>query len=263
MSVSDVGSALVTGASSGIGLELARIHAKKGGDLVLVARSKDKLQQIKQEFERQYNISVMVITADLSDAKSAQKIFTATEIAGVQVDTLINNAGFGGHDPFHERPLKTEQAMMTVNTVSLVSLTHFYIPGMIARGGGQILNVSSVAAFMPGPMQAVYFATKAFVNSFSQAIAYELKPHNVTVTALCPGAVATQFAKTANMEDVAIFQQAKSAESVAQCGYRAMESGQLVAFNSAKLNFFSRCVVPLLPRQTVLKISKKLMDKQA
>ncbi len=261
--MSDVGSALVTGASGGIGLELARIHAKRGGDLVLVARSKNKLRQIKENLEQEYGVSVMVIGADLSDSKSPQKIFTATEIAGVQIDTLINNAGFGGHDLFHERELKAEQAMMAVNMVSLVSLTHFYVAGMIARGGGRILNVSSVAAYMPGPKQSVYFATKAFVNSFSQAIAFELRPHNVTVTALCPGAVATQFAKTANMENVAVFKQARSAESVAQCGYRAMQSGQLVAFNDAKLNFFTRIVLPLLPRKTVLKFSQRLMDKQA
>lgn len=253
--------ALITGASSGIGLEFARIHAQKGGDLVLVARSVDKLEALKQELEGQYQIKVTVLPADLSSPESASKIFEQTEAQGLQIDTLINNAGFGGHGLFHERDLADEQAMMQVNMLTLTDLTHFYLKGMVERNQGRILNVSSTASFMPGPLQAVYYATKAYVTSFSQAIAEEVKDNNITVTALCPGAVATGFVEAANLEGVEIFDKAKSPKSVAECGYQAMEKGDLVAFNESNLKFLLNWVIPFLPRKMVLKISRQAMEK--
>ncbi len=253
--------ALITGASSGIGLEFAKIHAQKGGDLVLVARSVDKLDSLKQELEGQYQIKVTVLPADLSVPGSASKIFEQTEAQGLKIDTLINNAGFGGHGLFHERELVDEQAMMQVNMLTLTDLTHFYLKGMIERNQGRILNVSSTASFMPGPLQAVYYATKAYVTSFSQAIAEEVKDNNITVTALCPGAVATGFVEAANLEGVEIFDKAKSPRSVAECGYQAMEKGDLVAFNESNLKFLLNWLVPLLPRRIVLKLSRQAMEK--
>ena len=253
--------ALITGASGGIGAELARYHAAKGGDLVLVARSGDALERLKQELASAHNVKVMVIVADLSQPESAQAIYQQTEEAGVQIDILINNAGFGGHGKFHQRELAKDQAMMQVNMVSLVNLTHLYLQGMVARDSGKILHVASSAAFMPGPLQAVYYATKSFVVSFSQAIAQELADTKITSTALCPGAVATGFVKAGDLEGVSAWDKAATPESVAKCGYEAMQRGDLIAINEKALSFMINWVIPFLPRKTVLKISQKFMEK--
>ena len=253
--------ALITGASGGIGEQLARYHAARGGDLVLVARSEDKLKDLQAELQNSHKIKVMVIAADLAQPESAAQIFSATEESGLQIDMLINNAGFGGHGKFHERDLVKDQAMMQVNMVSLVNLTHLYLQGMVQRNSGKILHVASTAAFLPGPLQAVYYATKAFVVSFSQAIAKELEGTGVTSTALCPGAVATGFVAAGDLEDIKVWEKAKSAESVAQCGYDAMLDGELVKINEKGLNFTLNWVVPFLPRKTVLKLSQQAMEK--
>lgn len=253
--------ALVTGASGGIGLELARIHAEKGGNLVLVARSQDKLNALAAELRNRYGVQVTVLAEDLSAHGAAQRIFAATEAAGIQVDVLMNNAGFGGHGRFFERRLADEQNMIQVNIAALTELTHFYLQGMVARRKGRVLNVSSTASFMPGPLQAVYYASKAYVTSFSQAIAEEVAEYGITVTALCPGAVATGFVAAGGLEDVAAWNNAKSARSVAEYGYAAMQRGELVAFNEAKLGFTANWIVPFMPRKTMLKLSRKAMEK--
>lgn len=252
--------ALITGASSGIGAELARYHASKG-DLVLVARREDTLEKLKSELESSHNIKVTVIASDLSQPDSASSIYKATEEAGIQIDILINNAGFGGHGKFHERDLAKDQSMMQVNMVSLVNLTHMYLQGMVERNAGKILNVASTAAFMPGPLQAVYYATKSFVVSFSQAIAQELSDTNITSTALCPGPVATGFVKAGDLEGISAWDNAATPESVAKCGYDAMQKGDLVAINERSLSFMLNWVIPFLPRKTVLKMSQKFMEK--
>lgn len=253
--------ALITGASSGIGLELARIHAGKGGDAVLVARSRDKLESIKQELQAWHGVKVYVIAEDLADPASADRIFSATEAQGLSIDVLINNAGFGGHGKFVERDLAAERAMMQVNMVTLTNLTHHYLKGMVARRRGRILNVSSTASFLPGPLQAVYYATKAYVTSFTQAVAEEVREYGVTATALCPGPVATGFVAAGDLQGVGVWKNAKSAVSVAQCGYAAMERGELVAFNERNLRVMLDWIVPLLPRKAVLKISRQTMEK--
>lgn len=254
--------ALITGASSGIGLELARLHASKGGDLVLVARGEEALNNLKEELEKAHGVKAFVLAADLAEPDSAKKIYAATEQAGVQVDVLINNAGFGGHGKFHERDLLKDQAMMQVNMVSLVNLTHLYLTGMVKRNSGKILHVASTAAFMPGPLQAVYYATKAFVVSFSQAIAQELSDTNVTSTVLCPGAVATGFVAAGDLDGVDAWDKAATPESVAECGYEAMMNGKLVIINEKSLSFMLNWVVPFLPRKTVLKMSQNFMEKK-
>ncbi|NOH21856.1 SDR family NAD(P)-dependent oxidoreductase [Vibrio europaeus] len=256
-----VNTALITGASGGIGLELARIHAQKGGDLVLVARSEDKLNQLKAELESEYQSKVFVIAEDLSDPESADRVAASVEAMGLQIDTLINNAGFGGHGLFHERALTDDQAMMQLNMVTLTNLTHHFLQGMVERRNGRILNVSSTASFIPGPLQAVYYATKAYVTSFTQAIAEEVAQYNVTATALCPGAVTTGFVAAGNLDGVDIWKNAKSPRSVAECGYQAMEKGKLVAFNERGLKFQLNWVIPFLPRKMVLKMSRKFMEK--
>ncbi|MDH2436329.1 SDR family oxidoreductase [Pokkaliibacter sp. MBI-7] len=253
--------ALITGASGGIGLELARIHASRRGNLVLVARSADKLNSLATELRKQFGVEVLVIVEDLAEPEAAQRIFARTEAAGIEIDVLINNAGFGGHGLFVERSLDSEQAMMQVNMVSLTRLTHYYVKGMVKRRKGRILNVSSTASFMPGPLQAVYYATKAYVTSFTQALAEELRVHNVTATALCPGAVATDFVAAGNLEGVTLWKHARSARSAAECGYEAMQKGELVAFNQKDLRFLLNWIVPLLPRKLILKMSRKAMEK--
>ncbi len=152
--------------------------------------------------------------------------------------------------------------MMQLNMITLSSLTHYYLSGMVERKRGKVLNISSTASFLPGPLQAVYYATKAYVTSFSQAVAEEVAEYNVTVTALCPGPVATGFIEAANLEGVEVFDKAKTPESVALCGYKAMERGQLIAFNELALGFMLNWIVPFLPRKIVLKISRKTMEKK-
>ncbi|MEM9483134.1 MAG: SDR family oxidoreductase [Cyanobacteria bacterium P01_F01_bin.116] len=253
--------ALVTGASSGIGAELARLHAAKGGDLVLIARREQVLNELKADLEGKYGIQAMVIAADLAQPDAAENIFAVTEAAGIQVDILMNNAGFGGHGKFYERDLAKDQAMMQVNMVSLVNLTHLYLQGMVQRNSGKLLHVASTAGFLPGPLQAVYYATKAFVISFSQAIAQELSDTHITSTVLCPGAVATGFVAAGDLDGTSLWDNAASPESVAQCGYDAMMKGELVKINEPSLSFMLNWVIPFLPRKTMLKMSQRSMEK--
>ncbi|MEM9090670.1 MAG: SDR family oxidoreductase [Cyanobacteria bacterium P01_F01_bin.53] len=255
--------ALVTGASSGIGAELARLHASKKGDVVLVARREQALNELKGELENTYGITATVIIADLAQPDAAANIFAATEAAGIQVDIVMNNAGFGGHGKFYERELAQDQAMMQVNMVSLVSLTHLYLQGMVQRNSGKILHVASTAGFLPGPLQAVYYSTKSFVLSFSQAIAQELSDTNVTSTVLCPGAVATGFVAAGNLEGNSTWDNAATPESVAKCGYEAMMAGDLVKINEPRLAFMLNWVIPFLPRKVVLRMSQQTMEKDS
>ncbi|ATD01373.1 SDR family NAD(P)-dependent oxidoreductase [Pseudoalteromonas spongiae] len=252
---------LITGASSGIGLELAHIHAENGDDLVIVARSENKLTELKHTLETKHDVSVHVISADLSLPESAQQVFEQTDALGLNIDILINNAGFGGHGKFVERTLVDDLAMMQLNMMTLTSLTHLYLQGMIARNHGKILNVSSTASFMPGPLQAVYYATKAYVTSFSQALAEEVKHHNITVTALCPGTVDTGFVAAGNLDGLDAWKNAKSARSVAEYGYKGMQKGELVTFNESSLKFLINWIIPLLPRKMVLNMSRQFMEK--
>jgi short-subunit dehydrogenase len=256
-----VGRALITGASAGIGEELAKLHAQKGGDLIIVARRRERLDALAASLIAENGVDVRVISADLSRPRAAEKLAKNIEGLGLTVDVLINNAGFGGHGKFHEGALEREQRMMQVNMVALTELTHHIVQGMVARGHGRILNVGSTAGFLPGPLQAVYYASKAYVNSFSQAIANELQGTGVTVTALCPGPVATEFQEAGNLEGVRGFDLAADAVSVAKCGYRAMEKGDLLAVNDPKIRVFLEGVLPFLPRRGVLWMSRKSMEK--
>lgn len=256
--------ALITGASSGIGKELARLHASKGGDLILVARRQQALDELKQELEDQHGVSVHCISIDLTETSAPKNVFDVIQDLGVEIDYLINNAGFGGHGYFHERDWEKDQAMIQLNITALTELTRLFLPAMVARKTGRILNVASTAAFIPGPLQAVYYATKAYVLSFSQAIDEELRSinANVTVTALCPGAVATEFVAASNLEGNDLWKNAKSPESVALVGYKAMMKGKLVAINQWSLKFMLNWIIPFLPRRMVLIQSRKTMEKK-
>lgn len=255
--------ALITGASGGIGAEFARIHAEKGGDMVLVARSEDKLNALAKELEAKHGVKVVVLAEDLAKPGAVTRIFDFTQAQNMQVEVLINNAGFGGHGKFVERDIEADKAMIQVNITALTELTHAYLTGMVERRSGKVLNVSSTASFVPGPLQAVYYATKAFVTSFSQAIAEEVEEHNVSVTALCPGAVDTGFVKAGDLDNVDVWKNAKSARSVAEVGYRDMMGKELLSFNEGMLKFMANWVFPLLPRKQLLKASRKSMEKSS
>lgn len=255
--------ALITGASSGIGKELARLHASRGGDLVVVARRDEALAKLSEELQSRHGVQVRCLAIDLSDPASPQQIYDQCQAENIEVEYLINNAGFGGHGRFYEREWEKDKAMIQVNITSLVELTRLFLPAMVARKRGKVLNTASTAAFLPGPLQAVYYATKSFVVSFSQAVDEELRSAdaNVTVTALCPGAVATEFVSAGDLEGVDVFKNAKSPASVAKVGYDAMMRGQLIAINQFSLKFMLDWVVPFLPRRTVLKMSRRTMEK--
>lgn len=253
---------LITGASSGIGKELARIHAGKGRDLVIVARRKEELNELKSELEDKHGISVKVIAKDLTLENAGQEIFDELTEAGIEVDYLFNNAGFGGHGKLHEQDWALINGMMDLNVKALVKLTHLFLPGMVARGRGKILQTSSTAGYMPGPLQAVYFATKAFVNSFSWAVAAELKGTGVTVTTLNPGAVKTEFGEVADLEDTSIMDGARSARYTAEKGYRAMEAGKMEIISEPVLKIAIKGGLPFVPKQVSMGIVKKMQTKK-
>jgi len=256
--------ALITGASSGIGLEFAHIHAQKGGDLVIVARSEGKLQSLKQKLEGKHGVEVYIITKDLSQPNAAKEVFDEVSQAGIGIEYLINNAGFGGHGNFHERDWVQDEMMIQLNVMALTALTRFFLPEMVARNSGKVLNVSSTASLMPGPLQAVYFATKAYVTSFSNAIACELEDTHVTVTALLPGATETGFAQAAGMEKTDLFKKAFSARSVAEAGYEGMLKGKLNV--TAGLTFAQKMMmatIPLSPTKMVMQQVKSMQQAQA
>lgn len=253
--------ALITGASSGIGKEFAHIHASKGGDLIIVARRAEKLDALKVELEHRYNVQVKVIVKDLSQPNAPQDIYNHVKAENIQVDYLINNAGFGGHGKFHERKWEEDLSMINLNIVALTALTRFFLPEMVSRNAGKILNVSSTASFMPGPLQAVYFATKAYVTFFSNAIAEELHDTKVTVTALLPGATETEFAQTSGMDKTDLFKDTFSPKKVANDGYQGMLDGDLDVVSG--LTFSQKMMmkmIPVTPKKTLLKQVRKMQE---
>ncbi len=218
--------ALITGASSGIGAELARIHASHGGDLIITARRQKELEQLKADLESRHGCKVHVVVKDLAEPDAPQAIYNELGSQGMRIDYLMNNAGFGYYGLFYQQDWMRNEAMIQVNILALMALTRLFLPEMVARRNGRILNVASMAGFLPGPLQAVYYATKAFVLSFSEAIANELAGTGVTVTALCPGPVETEFARQAGTQDVQGFARMASARGVARAGYNAMLRGR-------------------------------------
>lgn len=253
--------ALITGASSGIGKELAQIHAETGGDLIIIARSEGKLKELKTELEKKHGIVVHVIKKDLTAAGAPREIYDEVKAAGLSVDYLINNAGFGGVGLFHERDIETDLSMINLNVVALTALTHYFLQDFVPRNSGKILNVSSTASLMAGPMQAVYFATKAFVTSFSNAVAEELSDTNITVTNLMPGATETDFGKTSGMDKTDLFKDTASARSVARDGYNAMLAGDLDVMSG--LTFPQKImmkIIPVTPKKVLLSQIKKMQQ---
>jgi uncharacterized protein len=243
--------ALITGASAGLGREFARLAARDGHDVVLVARRKDRLQELARELEGSCGVGATVIDADLADLSAARTIVERTDAAGIVVDFLINNAGFGSHGAYAQADFARQSEMVDVNIRALMELTHRFLPKMLARKAGRILNVASLAGFVPGPYMATYYASKAFVLSFSEAVATELRGTGVTVTASCPGPVATEFGAVANSDRTNLLRSgAADAVSVARHGYRAMMAGKAVAVPGF-MNKLTTLLIRLGPRSAV------------
>ena len=251
--------ALVTGASRGIGLELARQLAAKGHDLVLVARSRQDLEALASELSEAHGVRCEVVTADLADPAGPQAVFDAVQALGIDVDVLVNNAGFGSTGAFAELDLSWELAMVQVNCTALTALTGLFLPGMVARKQGRVLNIASTAGFQAGPYMAVYYATKAYVISFSEAVAMELEGSGVTVTAHCPGATASAFGEVSGNGKNKLFTQQTpaSAADVAAHAIASMEAGKKLAVHGF-LNWLGAFGGRFVPRSFTARLAASL-----
>jgi short-subunit dehydrogenase len=256
MPAADRKTALITGASSGIGLELARIFARESYNLVLVARNGDRLRQLASELEKAHGARSLILATDLTEPGAAAYVLDQTTRAGLQLDVLVNNAGFGQYGLFTENDLEECLQQIQLNVTTLTHLTRLYLPGMIERKSGRVMNVASTAAFQPGPLMAVYFATKAYVLHFSEALANELQGSGVTVTCLCPGATVTEFHKRAKATGQRLLKLgAMDARTVAEDGYRAMMAGKPVVISGFK-NWLVAQSVRFSPRRLVTAIAR-------
>jgi short-subunit dehydrogenase len=252
---------LITGASGGIGYELAKLFARDHHNLVLVARSTDKLAQVATELQAQ-GVAVKTIALDLATAPAPKFLFDQLQSAGVSVDILINNAGYGAFGDFAHMPEEEILGQINLNITALTYLTRLFLPSMVQRRSGRIMNVASTAGFQPGPLMAVYYATKAYVISFSEALANELRNTGVTVTCFCPGATHTGFAKRAGTEKSRLFKQlgAMNAEKVALDGYRAVMEGRTLAISGVH-NWLVAESTRFAPRKMVTAVSRWVAEK--
>jgi uncharacterized protein len=255
-------SALITGSSNGIGYELANIHAENGNDLVLVARSKCKLDVLKGKLQKLYGIKVYTIEKDLSAPGAAIEVYDELQSQNITVDYLVNNAGFGDIGMFAESDWNKQERMINLNVTALTHLTRLFLPGMIERGSGKILNVASTASFQPGPTMSVYFATKAYVLSFSEAVNNEVRKRGITVTALCPGSTESGFHAAAAGEEGHVRERnLPSAREVAEYGFKAMMKGKAVAIPGLK-NSIMATTVRFIPRSLVVKAARKIQENK-
>lgn len=257
--------ALITGASAGIGRDLAGLFAADGWRLILVARRADALRALEAELRRAHGTETFILPMDLAERESPERIRKGVEKEGLTVDALVNNAGFGSFGPFVEAPAGPQLEMIQVNVSALVHLTRLFLPGMVERRSGRILNVASLAAFQPGPLMAVYYASKAFVLSFSEALTEELRGSGVTVTALCPGPTRTEFGKRADTEGTRLMSghvlKVAGSLPVAVAGYRAMLRGKPIEIPG----WFNRLMaqsVRLSPRAAVRRIVRLMQEKR-
>jgi uncharacterized protein len=252
--------ALITGASSGIGLELATIFAQNKINLILVARNKTKLEELSQELSRKYSVTCAVIPTDLSKAGSAQEVFNACHSENHPVSYLINNAGYGDYGLFQDCDLQNQLNMIQLNITTLTELTRLFLPGMIQNKYGKILNVASTAAFIPGPKMSVYFATKAYVLSFSEALHEELKGKGISVTTLCPGPTQSDFFNKAQMNEAGMVKgrNMPSSRDVAEFGYKKLMANEAVAIHGF-MNYLMANSARFTPRSIVRKIVGKVI----
>ena len=253
---------LITGASAGIGRALADCFAAAGYALVLTARRTETLQELSHQLEHKYAAKCQVIGLDLARPAAAQELFGECSARGLAIDVLVNNAGFGLNEKFMSAELDRQLQMVQLNVTALVQLTHLFLPAMLNRGRGGVLNVASTAAFQPGPYMAVYYASKAFVLSFSEALAVELAKTPLTVSCLCPGPTATEFQQTAKMRSTTILRLLgnQSAERVARCGFEGFQRGKLLIVPGA-MNRLGIAVSRLLPRRGVRQLIASVNKK--
>ena len=263
---------LITGASSGIGYELAKIYAKNGHNLVVVARNKDKLEILKKEIfeEISKNIKITVIENDLSLENAAERLYNQVKSEKLKINVLVNNAGvgiYGKFSEFDEETMKRNDAMINLNIKAVVELTRLFLADMIKDGRGEVLNVSSVAAFMPGPLMSTYYASKAFVQSFTEAVREEMRndvrTKNIKISALCPGPTATEFEKSSNLEESSLFERMKvmSAKKVAEIGYKEFQKGKMIIIPG----IFNRIAVfgtRFFSRKFVVRMARKIQEKK-
>jgi short-subunit dehydrogenase len=252
---------LITGASSGIGKELARIHASNGNNVILVARRTEQLQELATEIEATYKVKTLVISADLGKIEEVQSLISIIKSKDIFVNYLFNNAGFGGWGKFADRTAADDHQMIAVNVQALTTLTHGFLPEMIAKNEGKILHTASTAGFIPGPLQATYFATKAFVVSLTKATNYELRNTNISVTALCPGPVKTEFEFAAGMGNAKMFEKGADAYSTAQKGYQAMMKGKTIIISDFGFRILIKYLSPFIPESFILKVVEKIQTK--
>ena len=248
--------ALVTGASAGLGREFANLFAKDGHDLVLVARRKERLDELAGDLRDTWGVEVQVVAQDLGERGAAREVVEA--LGETKIDFLVNNAGFGSNGAFWELPAEMESAMVQVNITALLELTRLLLPAMVERKRGRILNVGSTAGFQPGPYMATYYATKAFVNSFTEALAIELEGTGVSATVSCPGPVDTEFAKIAGNDTSNLFKSGVATpEQIAAEAYAAMMKGRALCVHGMQ-NKLALQVQRVAPRKLVQKIAAKL-----
>lgn len=252
--------ALITGASSGIGYELAKVFARNGHNLIFVARNEQTLNQLADELRARFGVTVKIIIKDLTVITAAQEIVDELRQEAVSVDILVNNAGFDVYGNFYETDLTRELQMIQVNLLTLTQLTKLLVGDMVKRKYGKILNLGSIGSFIPSPLNAVYSATKAYVLSFSEAIAEELQGSGVTATCLCPGPTRTEFQQRAQMGDVRLLKYGMmNADTIAQLGYRALMEGRRVVIPGL-YNQFQILLLRFLPRVVIVKLSKFMLQ---
>jgi len=259
--------ALITGSSNGIGLEISKIMAADGVNLVIVARNKDKLEDLQSLVQEENGVTVLVKVKDLTRSSSCEELYNELQEDGIFIEYLVNNAGVGLYGSFYQTDLDRELDMLDLNIRSMTHLTKLFLKAMMEKGRGKILNVASTAAFQPGPMMAVYFASKAYVLHFSEALAHEFKGSGVSVTSLCPGPTETAFFVTADMDSLQLTEGMgkyllKTAHSVARAGYRAMKSGKRVAIPGI-INKLMALSVRFSPRKMVTRVTGWLTKRAA
>jgi uncharacterized protein len=254
---------LITGASSGIGLELAHVFAREQHNLVITARREERLAELKNRLEENYSIKVYPIAIDLSSSDAPAELYNFCNQKSLSIDNLINNAGIGDYGLFQNSDWNRQQTMIDLNISSLTRLTHLFLPELVKKERACIMNVASTAAFQPGPLMSVYYASKHYVLAFSEAIANELNGTGVTVTTLCPGPTESEFQEHANMKKSKLFDRFPVATSkeVAEYGYKSMQKGKRVAVYGVP-NKISSKIVALFPRRFVTAAVRKIQEKK-
>jgi len=255
--------ALITGVSAGIGLEFAKLFAKEKYNLVITARNETKLNELANEIKNKHNVNVRVLAKDLSKQYAGEEIFNELKSENIVTDILVNNAGLGVFDNYWEVDLQDEKNMLQVNIMALAELTILFVKDMLKRGGGKILNVASTAAFQPGPTMPGYYASKAFVLRYSQAINYEMRKKGVQVSTLCPGPTITEFQTRAKMDNTNMFKRkfAMGAEEVASIGYEGLMKGRSVIITGSQ-NWLAAMASRIAPSKISMRVVNWLLTKK-